>query len=321
MGTGGSLYYLGERNVIEGSEKLRVEIRDRLSSRTLYSYILNEEVDYQIDYDTGRIMLRKPLSGVNWRYNSSVVSADILSGERVYLVVDYEYYSFMSLHNDAYGGRVKQHITSYTALEGQYVEQKRDDGSPYQLYSTKGEVRLNEHTTAGVRYSHSKQTQLGAGVSYDGGLSFVTSDSTASDDKSGSAVEVFAETFLFDNTSLRFNYSRQDEYFSATDSITNAGTQKYVGEALTRLTNNFVVGVKHVTTKILEGAILEDITGNVNTHVTSGIANWTPDRWDLRVEYQHQQVNNVIEDYTYFGMLPLRKNDFLAGRVGYDYRD
>jgi len=96
-----------------------------LSARTIYSYILNEEVDYQIDYDTGRILLRKPLSGVNWRYNSSVVSTNILSGEQVYLVVDYEYYSLMSLHNDAYGGRVKQHITSYTAIEGQYVEQKR----------------------------------------------------------------------------------------------------------------------------------------------------------------------------------------------------
>jgi len=63
-GPGGSLYYLNERDIIEGSEKLRVEIRDRLSSRTIYSYILNEEVDYQIDYDTGRILLRKPLSGV-----------------------------------------------------------------------------------------------------------------------------------------------------------------------------------------------------------------------------------------------------------------
>jgi len=321
VGTGGSLYYLSKRDVVEGSEKIRIEIRDRLSKRVIFSYVIREEIDYEINYDTGRVLLKKPLNSVNWLYRSSIVSTNILSGERVYLVVDYEYYTLMSIHNQSFGGRVKQHITSYVGVEGEYVEEEREGKDPYQLYSAKGEVRLNKETAASVRYSHSKETQMGGAASFDGGFSFVEMASTSSDNKSGSAVEVNAGTKLFSNTDLMFNYSRQDPYFSVTDSIANAGSQKYVGGLLTRLMDDFYVGVKHVTTRLLEGTILEDITGNVDTHITTALADWTPGRWDFRLEYQHQKVNQVLDDYTYFGTLPLRDNDFIAGRAGYSLSD
>lgn len=101
IGTGGSLYYLRHNDVIEGSEKIKVELRDKTSNIIINEYELQEETDYQIDYDQGRIILTKPLGITSYAYNTSIISNDIMDGPRVYLIADYEYRPEESMRKQA----------------------------------------------------------------------------------------------------------------------------------------------------------------------------------------------------------------------------
>jgi hypothetical protein len=63
-GTGGSLYYLGHTDIVEGSEKAWVEVRDRDSQRVLENTALVRGRDYEIDEIQGRLILTRPLTSV-----------------------------------------------------------------------------------------------------------------------------------------------------------------------------------------------------------------------------------------------------------------
>jgi len=61
-GTSG-LYRLSETGIIEGSETVTIEVRDRLRNEKIISKTrLSRNSDYTIDYDTGAIWFREPVS-------------------------------------------------------------------------------------------------------------------------------------------------------------------------------------------------------------------------------------------------------------------
>lgn len=91
LGTGGSLYYLKHRDILPGSDKVRVEIRDRDSDRVVENVILYRGADYEIDELQGRIILAKPLYQITQQYVPSLIKDNPLDGNRVYLLADYEY--------------------------------------------------------------------------------------------------------------------------------------------------------------------------------------------------------------------------------------
>src|SRR5258708_19832300 len=61
-GTGGSLYFLRHQDILTGSERVRIEIRDKASSIVTGVVNLQPNVDYDIDYLQGRLLLSQPLS-------------------------------------------------------------------------------------------------------------------------------------------------------------------------------------------------------------------------------------------------------------------
>ncbi|MBT8062553.1 MAG: OmpA family protein, partial [Gammaproteobacteria bacterium] len=56
LGTGGSLYYLRDQDILPGSEKAHIEIRDRDSNRVVNNITLVRGTDYEIDELQGRII-------------------------------------------------------------------------------------------------------------------------------------------------------------------------------------------------------------------------------------------------------------------------
>lgn len=88
-GTGGSLYYLKRQNILEGSERLRVEVRDKDSGIVLQTRNLVPALDYDIDYLQGRVLLTEPLSST--ADDGMLVQDASLAGHRVYLVARYEF--------------------------------------------------------------------------------------------------------------------------------------------------------------------------------------------------------------------------------------
>ena len=61
-GTGGSLYYLHHQDLLIGSERLRIELRDKASGIVTSVVYLRPTLDYDIDYLQGRVLLTEPLA-------------------------------------------------------------------------------------------------------------------------------------------------------------------------------------------------------------------------------------------------------------------
>src|SRR5439155_3146706 len=88
-GTGGSLYFLRHQDILTGSERARIEIRDKASNIVTGVVNLQPNADYDIDYLQGRVLLSQPLSST--ASDNLLVRTSGLSGDEAYLVVRYEY--------------------------------------------------------------------------------------------------------------------------------------------------------------------------------------------------------------------------------------
>ena len=93
LGTGGSLYYLKNTDIMPGSDRVVLEIRDASTGRTERRVDLAEGVDYQIDNLQGRLILTRPLAMVT-RENMPTLTRDgpcrpasMIAGERPSVIV------------------------------------------------------------------------------------------------------------------------------------------------------------------------------------------------------------------------------------------
>lgn len=171
--TGGSLYYLGSTPVAEGSEALRVEVRDGITGLPLAERHLVRGSDYQIDYSAGRILLAHPLSFVAGE--PLLRTGPLTSAPEPVLCAEYAVLRLGSTA-DTVGGEAwaewKQGRVSVSA-----VREPRD-GSPYELVSAHARTTLGGYTLlAEVARSRGTAVQPDSfGVSDDGGLSFLRPD-------------------------------------------------------------------------------------------------------------------------------------------------
>ncbi|GHG84465.1 flagellar motor protein [Comamonas sp. JC664] len=168
--TGGSLYYLGAASVAEGSELVRVELRDGVTGLPLGERHLIRGVDYDIDYFAGRILLARPLSflaGAAWLRTGSPTETP----EPV-LVVDYAALRLAD-GGDAAGGEVWAEWRGARLGVGAVREGR--EGRPYTLYTGRASTALGAYRFA-AEVASSRGTAVDAsffGVSDDGGLSFL----------------------------------------------------------------------------------------------------------------------------------------------------
>ncbi len=168
--TGGTLFYTRNRNIIEGSEKIRVEIRDKIQNMTLTSYDLQEGTDYEINYGEGRILLSRPLSSV--AATDTLTSTDILDGNPVYLIVDYEYdpsSSDPSIANE--GIRGYTWVGDHLRIGATGVTERRPGGD-YDMVGVDAMMKFGRNTKVTAEYARTINQQMGTSVSYDGGISY-----------------------------------------------------------------------------------------------------------------------------------------------------
>jgi hypothetical protein len=168
--TGGSLYFLGVPAVVEGSELLRVELRDGLTGLPLAERHLVRGRDYEIDYASGRILLARPLSflsGGPWLRTDALTAAP----EPV-LIADYAALELSETRDAAGGEAWAEWRGSRIALS---ALRERRAGAPYQLLAGRARGALGAYTLrAEVARSRGLAIAPGAfGISEDGGLSFL----------------------------------------------------------------------------------------------------------------------------------------------------
>jgi hypothetical protein len=115
LGTGGSIYFLHHQDILTGSESVSIEVRDKVSNIVTGVVNLRLNVDYDIDYIQGRLLLSEPLSAT--ANDNLLVRTSGLSGDESFLVVRYEYTPGLdNLDQVAVGGQGSYWVNDHVKL-------------------------------------------------------------------------------------------------------------------------------------------------------------------------------------------------------------
>lgn len=226
LGTGGSIYALSERDIVIGSAKLTIEIKDKKTGRILDRVTLTEGADYTINELSGRVILSEPLSQNYFSEKNTDIVKNTPSGEKnIYLIADYEFYSSAdNISNLTAGGRGKTWLTDNIGVGGTYVKENRKGSlADYELKSADLTLKKSNGTYIKGEYSESEGNQLTKDsnwFSYNGGYDFIQQPIINENGK-GQAYYIeaslapsdYSEKFNLDDN-LLFWYSRKDKEFS-----------------------------------------------------------------------------------------------------------
>ena len=173
-GTGGSLYFLQRQDILTGSERVRVEIRDKASGIVTGVVNLVPSMDYDIDYLQGRVVLTEPLASTV--DDHLLVRSNAVSGDEAYLVVRYEYTpGFGAIDAVATGGQVHYWFGDHVKLGVTSNINEQDDSD-----STMNAADLTLRWSAGswlkLQQAESEGLVSLPSVSNDGGFGFAAYD-------------------------------------------------------------------------------------------------------------------------------------------------
>jgi uncharacterized repeat protein (TIGR01451 family)/CSLREA domain-containing protein len=185
--TGGSLYYLSQQNVVEGSEEVTLVVRDKNTGLTLSRERQRPGLDYTIKYEEGRLSFQRAIGSV--APSDSPVDAQLLSGHPVFVQVDYEAL-VGAFEKTSYGARARRQLGDHLAVGATYVEDELGAG-PYELRGLDAEVRLGRGSRITAEVAESAGADSVSAVSDDGGLSYASIPTTGLEE--GTAVKVAAD--------------------------------------------------------------------------------------------------------------------------------
>ena len=169
-GTGGSLYFLNRQDVSIGSERVRIEVRDRETVIVLESRDLHAQQDYDFDPFQGRITLLKPLASTV--ANGGTVREGSSTGNVPVLVVRYEYSPLVGdLDGYTVGGRGSGWLGDKVRF-GITAQRDTVEEAAQTLIGSDVLVRLTAGTYLKGEIAQTDGPGFGQSNSVDGGLSF-----------------------------------------------------------------------------------------------------------------------------------------------------
>ncbi len=175
-GTGGSLYYLQYRDITRGSEQLQVQVRDKDSDILLSSTNLIAGQDYDLDELQGVVLLTSTLPST--ADDSALVQAGSLSGNPVYLVINYEYVpGFTDPNLLANGGRAEHWLTDGIQLGITASSQQQNSGDQ-KLAGVDLTLRHSERSWLKVLAAKTEGPGVVEQQSIDGGFDFTDLSTT-----------------------------------------------------------------------------------------------------------------------------------------------
>ncbi len=169
-GTGGSLYFLKRQDLLIGSERLRIEVRDKASGLVSEVVTLQPELDYDIDYFQGRVLLSEPLTAI--ADDRLLVRNDGLSGDELVLVVQYEFTpGFDEVDTLNLGGQGHAWLTDFLKF-GATASHNQESGADTSLYAADLTLRKSAGSWLKVQASRSEGLVQTSQLSNDGGFTF-----------------------------------------------------------------------------------------------------------------------------------------------------
>ena len=245
-GTGGSLYYLRNQDITQGSERIWVEMRDRDSGLVIERRQLTPALDYEINYLQGRVMLREPLPSSG--SGSGKVYTSAINGNPLYLVATYEFVPGMEqVDNLTAGLRVTHWVNDYFRLGLTGFRQGEDA-----MRQSLGGLDLLFRAAPGTTFEVEMARSTGAGslttVSADGGFGV---DTLASSGGNANAVRVEATVDLAEVTDstrgeVAAYWQKKDAGYSGPGQIAIAGEEatQYGARASVELSERDELSVK-----------------------------------------------------------------------------
>jgi flagellar motor protein MotB len=245
-GTGGSLYFLRHQDILRGSERVRIEMRDQDSGIVMRVVHLRYPMDYDIDYLQGRILLAEPLSST--ASNNLLVRSAGLSGDEARLVVRYEYTpGFNTLEEVAYGGQGHFWLGDHFRLGLTGASNEGDGNSS--LRAADLTLRLSSDSWFKLQTGRSTGLLSSRQQSEDGGFGFRSHDNLLFTDANAMAyrADLSLELHdLFEGRLGRFTFYKQslDAGYSAPGQATIKSTEQYGGTVRMPVPNLFSLAAK-----------------------------------------------------------------------------
>jgi len=247
-GTGGSLYFLRRQDLLIGSERVRIELRDKASGIVTGVVNLMPMIDYDIDYLQGRVVLSEPLAST--ADDNLLVRSGAVSGDEAYVVVRYEYspgfdaIDALSVGGQAhywFGDRVKLGVTSNV---------NEQDGADSTLQAVDLTARLSADSWLKVQQARSEGLLSTPLFSADGGYEFSGYDSgqflNAKADASRADISMRLTDVVDVGVDARMTFYVQeiDEGYSAPGLTALTDVRNYGGTFSVPFLDRFVFGAK-----------------------------------------------------------------------------
>ncbi|MCP5044885.1 MAG: flagellar motor protein MotB, partial [bacterium] len=238
-GTGGSLYYLHHRDLLTGSEKLRIELRDKDSGLVTGVVDLRAGLDYDVDYFQGRILLAEPMASTV--ADELLVRSNGHSGYESWLVVQYEYTpGFAELDTLATGGRAHIWLADMLKL-GLTANRNDEDGSESELYAADLTLRVTSDSWLKLQAGRSEGKTSSAVRSDDGGFEFLGAESLGLENEEAYGYRAdaslgFADLFSAGRGRLNLYAQLLDSGYSAPGLTTFGDTEQFGGTLLVPIT-------------------------------------------------------------------------------------
>lgn len=274
-GTGGSLYFLRRQDILQGSERLRIEVRDKDSGMVLAVKNLTPVTDYDVNFLQGRLLLTQPLDST--AADNLLVQSDSTGGNPVFLVVRYEYTPGVTeLDAMTFGGRAHYWIGDYVKV-GVTGSRGNDAGSDESLVGADVTVRKSSNTWVKLETGRSKGSDLFTSNSLDGGFNYSTTQPSADSSTAATAYRVDASAGLQDfNKNWRGRVTLYNQVleagYSAPGHVANQDTSQIGGAAELPVTDRLglhLKGDKRTADKGLDTQSAElDANYQMNEHWT-----------------------------------------------------
>lgn len=172
-GTGGSIYYLKDSDLIEGSEQVRLVVRDANTGLELTSVPLTRDVDYTLQSAEGRVVFKQAVPSVadaSFLANANYTTA--LGGHPVFVVLDYDYRGSVGSGGHAGGAHIQETLFGIVTAGAGLASENYSGGAAYTLGGINLGIKPKPHTFLNVEVAKSNGTDSEAYTSVDGGLTF-----------------------------------------------------------------------------------------------------------------------------------------------------
>ncbi|MBI3071047.1 MAG: DUF11 domain-containing protein [Deltaproteobacteria bacterium] len=338
-GTGGSLYYLKHTEIVEGSERVRMVIRDKDTGLELWSAARARDVDYTLLYREGRLLMKSPVpSIVDASFLATTNGLVTLNGHPVLLEVDYEYTGELRTGGTSFGFQFRERLLGdLLTFGGTYAEERRDGvaNPTYRIWGTELKLQRGQAYVTG-EFARSESVDADSSYSDDGGLSFRAFGNTTANAmgaaykfEAGAEWGEFRKTAKKDWFKTRAYYQRLEPGFFASGKRLDQGQHKFGLTAKLFATEKDDVVVRHdgIFADIFQNGDIRSPSQSMQRQLSTVAFTHREKRWAVTAEFTQMfssQFMNTIAPFS--PLLPTSTlpsgGDFNQGTLagGFDYK-